>query len=140
MPKPPGGRIPRNSDPTKAMIVIKESRSLFLSEHLNSRPAGGYCCSFYKSNSNLPKCPRCQIKAVSRLKCCRHDFQKKRALQPFSCFHPPSTSHSTCFSFLISVSASNPQRGTKVTWRKWSHLFSPLKIEKKSTFGQELIC
>lgn len=77
------------------MIVIKESRSLFLSEHLNSRAAGGYCCSFYKSNSNLPKCPWCQIKAVSRLKCCRHDFQKKRALQPFpaSILHPRVTPH-----------------------------------------------
>lgn len=139
MPKPPGGRIPRNSDPTKAMIVIKESRSLFLSEHLNSRPAGGYCCSFYKSNSNLPKCLRCQIKAVSRLKCCRHDFQKKRALQPFSCFHPPSTSHSTFFIPDLCLGVRSTARN-KSDMEKVESSFFPLKIEKKSTFGQELNC
>lgn len=37
-PTPPGGEIPRSSDPAEATIVIKESRSLYSCEHLNSRP------------------------------------------------------------------------------------------------------
>lgn len=59
LPVPPEGAIPRSSDPTQATIVINESRSLYSSEHLNSRPPEAPAAHFTNltQDTNPPKCP-----------------------------------------------------------------------------------
>lgn len=137
MPKPPDGRIPRSSDPTKAMIVIKESWSLFLFEHLNSRLVGGYCCSFYKSCSNLPKCPWCQIKLPADWNVADMTSKRKEHCNyfPASIFHPWVGSY-VCHSWSLS---RHPIHSEEQKWQGESRviIFFLFKKKKKSTFGQE---
>lgn len=78
--------------------------------------------------------PRCQIKLSVDWKLLTWLPKEKSAAAVLASTRP-STSLSVCFLLLVSISAADPQRGTKVTRREWNNLFF-----KKSTFGHALNC
>lgn len=98
LPAPPEGEIPRRSDPTQS-YDCNESRSLYSSEHLNSRApeaSAAHCFLQIRHKTQKPAkmsaaCgPRCQIKLSVDWKVADETFpkEKKSSAAVCSCFDP----------------------------------------------------
>lgn len=86
LPAPPEGEIPRRSDPTQS-YDCNESRSLYSSEHLNSRApeaSAAHCFLQIRHKTQKPAkmsaaCgPRCQIKLSVDWKVADETFPKEK--------------------------------------------------------------
>lgn len=129
LPAPPEGEIPRRSDPTQS-YDCNESRSLYSSEHLNSRApeaSAAHCFLQIRHKTQKPAkmsaaCgPRCQIKLSVDWKVADETFPKEKkelsgclfVLRPVRpSVHDSSGSSASCPDL---GSAADPQRGFKVT-------------------------
>lgn len=137
LPAPPEGEIPRRSDPTQS-YDCNESRSLYSSEHLNSRApeaSAAHCFLQIRHKTQKPAkmsaaCgPRCQIKLSVDWKVADETFPKEKkelsgclfVLRPV---RPSTTRPVLLLPVLISARLQTHREDSKWQRREWHNLLT----------------